>query len=302
MNKRCTLCPRGCAADRENGKRGFCGMDSKVYIARAALHFWEEPCISGSSGSGAVFFSGCTMKCVYCQNYEISTNNLGYEVSVSELAGIFLDLEKQGANNINLVTPTHYADQIIQALKEAKRRGLSLPVVYNTSGYETKETIEMLNGMIDIYMPDLKYFSDELAANLSCAPGYCRYAKEALDAMYAQTGAPVIENGIMRRGMIIRHLMLPGCLADTVKIIRYINSTFGNNVYFSLMSQYTPVREIPHHPELNRKLDRRAYNAAVGLCGRLGMENVFIQDGEAADESFIPEFSGRRDIPAAGSE
>lgn len=294
MNKPCRLCPRGCAADRAGGKSGFCGMDNHVHIARAALHFWEEPCISGTDGSGTVFFSGCTMKCVFCQNYEISTNNLGYAVSITELADIFLDLQNQGANNINLVTPTHYVPQIIRALDAARTRGLELPVVYNTSGYETEETIAMLDGYVDIYMPDFKYFSDELAVKYSRAPGYFGYAKAALNAMYKQTGPPIMENGIMRRGMIVRHLMLPGCLCDTVKVIRYINKTFSDNVYFSLMSQYTPVRELSEYPELNRRLDRRAYNAAVGLCERLGMERVFIQDGEAADESFIPEFSAKK--------
>ncbi|MGN1116549.1 MAG: radical SAM protein [Candidatus Ornithomonoglobus sp.] len=291
--KSCRLCPRQCGADRLNGECGFCGAGREVRIARAALHFWEEPCISGSSGSGTVFFSNCTMKCVYCQNYEVSTNNLGYAVTEEELAEIFLDLQRQGANNINLVTPTHFVPQIIAALDIAKERGMTLPVVYNTGGYELPETIEMLCGYADIYMPDFKYYDNKVAAQYSKASDYLERVKAALDSMYRQTGAPVLdENGIMQRGMIIRHLMLPGRLSDTVHIINYIHKHFGDNVYFSLMSQYTPIRHIEGIEKLNGRLDERAYRAAVELCERFGMERVFIQDGEAASESFIPEFSG----------
>lgn len=291
----CQLCPRECGADRNGGKYGFCGAGNNLRIARAALHFWEEPCISGKDGSGTVFFSNCTMKCIYCQNYEVSTNDLGYEVSVEELADIFLDLERQGANNINLVTPTHYVPQIKQSLDIAKGKGMSLPVVYNTGGYESVRTIEMLNGYVDIYMPDFKYFNDELAVKYSRAYNYRRYVTAALDAMYKQVGMPIFdEDGIMRRGMIIRHLMLPGLLSDTVKIINYINKRFGENVWFSLMSQYTPVRQIEDIPSLNERLERKKYNAAVSLCERLGMENVFLQEGEAASESFIPIFYGEK--------
>lgn len=292
--KKCRLCPRKCGADRLNGETGFCGAGRRIRIARAALHFWEEPCVSGESGSGTVFFSNCTMKCVYCQNYEVSTNNLGYEVTESELADIFLDLEKQGANNINLVTPTHYVPQIIAALTIARDNGLALPVVYNTGGYETTETIKMLRGYVDVYMPDFKYFSNEAAVRYSRAADYREYALAAIDAMFRQVGAPQInEKGIIQRGVIIRHLMLPGMLSDTVHIINYVNKTYGNNVFFSLMSQYTPVRHIEEYEQLNHKLSERSYNAAVGLCERLGMDRVFIQDGEAASESFIPEFTGK---------
>lgn len=291
------LCPRKCGADRLSGQYGFCGAGREIRIARAALHFWEEPCISGESGSGAVFFSNCTMKCVYCQNYEVSTNNLGYAVTEERLAEIFLELQQQGANNINLVTPTHYVPQIVTALALAKGRGLTLPVVYNTGGYELPETIEMLRGSVDIYMPDFKYSSDETAVRYSRAPHYWERVIKALDAMYAQVGAPVLDGrGMMKKGMIIRHLMLPGSLADTVHIINYIHQRFGDSVYFSLMSQYTPVRTVADIACLNRKLEPRAYEAAVALCGRLGMENVFIQDGEAASESFIPEFTGESPV------
>lgn len=293
--KECCLCPRECKADRLNGKFGFCGAGKEVRIARAALHFWEEPCISGDNGSGTVFFSNCTMKCVYCQNYEVSTNNLGYEVSINELADIFLDLQRQGANNINLVTPTHYVPQIIKALDIAKKNGMTLPVVYNTGGYESAQTIELLNGYVDVYMPDFKYFNDDIAVKYSKAYNYKKTVTDALDLMYNQVGMPVFDNkGIMQKGMIIRHLMLPNLLNDTVHIINYINKRFGNNVYFSLMSQYTPIRKIEEIPSLNEKLDMRKYNEAVRLCERLGMENVFLQEGEAASESFIPEFFGKK--------
>ncbi|MDD6763176.1 MAG: radical SAM protein [Clostridiales bacterium] len=292
----CRLCPRRCGVNRLNGERGFCGAGREVRIARAALHFWEEPCISGSSGSGTVFFSNCTMKCVYCQNYEVSTNNLGYAVTEEELAEIFLDLQRQGANNINLVTPTHYVPQIIAALLIAGANGMVLPVVYNTGGYELPETIEMLCGYVDIYMPDFKYYDNKTAARYSKAPDYLEHTAAALDSMYHQVGTPELDqNGIMRRGMIIRHLMLPGRLSDTVHIINYIHKHFGDKVYFSLMNQYTPVRHIEGIERLNGRLDVRAYRAAVDLCRRLGMERVFVQDGEAASESFIPEFTGTKE-------
>ncbi len=293
----CRLCPRECKVDRLNGKCGFCGAGANIRIARAALHFWEEPCISGDAGSGTVFFSNCTMKCVYCQNYEVSTNNLGYDVTAEELADIFLDLKNQRANNINLVTPTHYVPQIIKALDIAKSNGMNLPVVYNTSGYENVRTIEMLNGYVDVYMPDFKYYNDDAAVKYSKAYNYREAVTAALDAMYSSVGKPVFDkNGIMQKGMIIRHLMLPNMLNDTVHIINYINKRFGNNVYFSLMSQYTPVRYIADMPSLNEKLDMKKYNEAVRLCERLGMENVFLQDSEASSESFIPEFYGKKNI------
>ena len=289
--KECILCPRECGADRLNGQIGFCGGGRSVRIARAGLHYWEEPCISGKNGSGAVFFSGCTMKCVFCQNYEISAKNYGCDISERELADIFLSLKRQGAENINLVTPTHYIPQIITALDMAKTDGLDIPVVYNSGGYEKAETIKMLDGYIDIYMPDFKYYSDDIEKKYSFAANYRETAKSAFNEMYKQTGASVMsKDGIMLRGMIIRHLMLPGRLNDTVRIINYVNKTFGNKVYFSLMSQYTPPQRLINDENLKEKIDMRSYHAAVGLCERLGMENVFIQSAESADECFIPEF------------
>ncbi len=287
----CTLCPRLCGADRINGELGYCRSSAKIKIARSALHFWEEPCISGEHGSGTVFFSHCTLKCVFCQNYNISTENKGKIISVSELADCFLDLQTQGANNINLVTPTHYVPLIIQALDIAKANGLTLPILYNTSGYENPETIKSLDGYIDIYMPDMKYFDNKYAVKYSNAPDYFNIAKSAIREMYNQVGKPVFdENGIMQKGMIIRHLMLPGLLFDTKKIIDYIYREYKNNVYVSLMSQYTPLEHVKRFPELNKKLNPKHYNAMINYCTDLGMENVYIQDGEAASESFIPPF------------
>lgn len=287
----CNICPRRCGADRENGRLGFCGASNKIRIARAALHFWEEPCLSGANGAGTVFFSYCNMKCVYCQNYRISTRGAGHEVSIGELAEIFLDLQSQGANNIDLVTPTHYALDIAEAVKKAKDSGLHIPVLYNCGGYESVETLKRLEGLIDIYMPDMKYYRDKYAVKYSSAPRYFETACAALEEMYRQTGAFVLdENGIMQRGVIVRHMMLPGLMLDTKKIMDYLFDTYGNNIYISLMSQYTPLKNVERFPELNRKIDMKKYNSIVDYCMNRGMENVFIQEGSAAKESFIPCF------------
>lgn len=288
----CNLCPRRCGVDRTAGETGFCGASDRVKIARSALHFWEEPCISGKNGSGTVFFSHCTLKCRFCQNYEISACSRGYEISEETLCEKFLGLQSQGANNINLVTPTHFAPQIISALDMAKRRGLTVPIVYNTSGYENVETLKMLDGYIDIYMPDMKYYDDKYAMKYSAAPKYFEIAKAAIHEMFNQVSYPVFdEHNIMQKGVIVRHLMLPGLLFDTKKLMDYLYSAYGNRIYISLMSQYTPLPHVKDLPELNRKLNMKHYEAMVDYCAGLGMENVFIQEGEAADESFIPPFN-----------
>ncbi len=287
----CNICPRRCGADRENGSLGFCGASNKIRIARAALHFWEEPCLSGKNGAGTVFFFFFNMKCVYCQNYRISTRGAGHEVSIGELAEIFLDLQSRGANNIDLVTPTHYALDIAEAVKKAKNSGLHIPVLYNCGGYESVETLKRLEGIIDIYMPDMKYYRDKYAVKYSSAPRYFETACAALEEMYRQTGAFVLdENGIMQSGVIVRHMMLPGLMLDTKKIMDYLFDTYGNNIYISLMSQYTPLKNVERFPELNRKIDMKKYNSIVDYCMNRGMENVFIQEGSAAKESFIPCF------------
>lgn len=290
--KKCCLCPRECQVNRLNGELGFCLADDQVKIARAALHHWEEPCISGEKGSGTIFFSHCTLKCVFCQNHEISTGGAGKKMSIKELAQAFLRLEDEGAHNINLVTPTHYVPQIIEALKTAKQNGLTLPIVYNSSGYESLTTLKMLEGYIDIYLPDFKYFKDKYAVKYSKASNYAEYAKEALDEMVRQVGIPKFDaEGIMEKGVIMRHLMLPGLLFDSKKIIQYIYERYGDGVYISIMNQYTPLSIIKNYPELNKKLNPEHYDFIVDYALNIGVEKGFMQEGETASESFIPPFN-----------
>lgn len=287
----CRLCPRECGVNRKAGQVGFCKAGEKVKIARAALHHWEEPCISGVRGSGTVFFSHCTLRCVFCQNYEISTQDKGKELTIQELAEHFLRLQNEGAHNINLVTPTHYVVQIIEALRVAKQKGLSIPVIYNSSGYESVETIKMLEGYIDVYLPDFKYFKDKYALMYSRVPRYAECAKVAIAEMFRQVGAPVLdEEGMIRSGVIVRHLMLPGYLFDTKKIVKYIYETYKDQVYLSLMNQYTPLDHVKIYPRLNQKLNQKHYDYMVNYMIELGVENGFIQEGDTARESFIPPF------------
>lgn len=287
----CTLCPRRCSVDRTAGERGFCGAGDNIKIARAALHMWEEPCISGTRGSGTVFFSACNMKCIYCQNYEISSQNCGREISEEKLAQIFLSLEREGAHNINLVTPTHYVPAIISALDIAKKNGLCIPVVYNCGGYECEETIELLKGYVDIYIPDIKYYSDKYALEYSGAPRYFETAMKAVSAMVSQVGATDIgTDGILKKGVIIRHLMLPGLLFDTKKIVDAVSDTFGDKVLLSIMSQYTPMPNVYSHPKLCKKINPEHYNAMIDYIMCKGMDNIFVQDISSADEAYIPDF------------
>ena len=288
----CHLCPRECGVNRLAGERGFCGLaESGVRVARAALHFWEEPCISGENGAGTVFFAGCTLRCIFCQNQAISRGEAGVEISVERLAEIFLELEQKGAANINLVTPTHYLPQIVTALDRAREAGLSLPVVYNTSGYERPEMLRLLEGRVDIYLPDAKYASEELAGSFSHVVNYPRVLLPALDEMVRQTGTLVFdENGMMRKGTIIRHLALPGQGADSRRLLRLLYERYGEQVYFSIMSQYTPPSAPLPVESLNRKLSRREYDRLLDYAISLGMEQAFIQEGGAASESFIPPF------------
>lgn len=288
----CILCPRKCGVNRLERQTGYCGMPADLVIARAALHMWEEPCISGIMGSGTVFFSGCNLKCVFCQNHTIALGNCGKPVSPSRLADIFLELQEKGAANINLVTPTHYIPQIRDALILSKDKGLLLPIVYNTGSYETVDSLSLLDGLIDIYLPDLKYFSTELSAMYSHANDYFTTATSAISEMYRQVGTPVFHEttGLMKRGMIVRHLILPGQTKDSKKILRYLYETYGNNIYISIMNQYTPLPHVANIPELNRKVRPEEYDKVVNFALRLGIENAFIQEGETADESFIPPF------------
>ena len=292
--KDCTLCPRECHADRTGGQTGFCGAGSELKAARAALHFWEEPCISGKKGSGAVFFSGCSLGCVYCQNYGISRGTAGKEISVSRLAEIFFELEQEGAQNINLVTPTHFAPRIAESIARAKRQGFRLPFVWNSGGYEKVETLRMLDGLIDIYLPDFKYMSASLAGRYSGAPDYPRWAKAAVAEMFRQVGeAEFGGDGGMRRGMIVRHLTLPGCLEDSKAVLKYLFESFGNQIYYSIMNQFTPLEPLKDYPELYRKVPRQDYDALVDFAVELGIENGFVQEGGTAAESFIPAFDGK---------
>lgn len=293
---KCNLCPRACQVERERGKTGYCGMPQDIYIARAALHMWEEPCISGESGSGAVFFTGCPLKCVFCQNRKIALGNIGTQISVERLVEIFFELQQQGANNVNLVTPTHYVPQIVKAITKAKQQGFSLPFVYNTGSYERVETIKQLEGLIDIYLPDLKYYSSELSKKYSNAPDYFEVADAAIEEMVSQVGKPVINDGLMKQGVIVRHMILPGCTKDSKQIMKHLIEKYDKQIYISIMNQYTPLSQMEKYPEISRKITKREYDKVIDYCLELGLEQGFIQDGDTAKESFIPDFEEKKGI------
>ena len=284
----CKLCPRRCGADRTKGQLGFCRQPDRIYAARAVAHYWEEPVISGSFGSGAVFFSGCTLKCLFCQNGVISQENLGKEITTSRLREIFLRLIDDGVQNINLVTPTHFLPSILPALTPK----LPVPVVYNCGGYERVETLRELEGLIDIYLPDMKYSDPKLAGTLSAAPDYVETAKAAIAEMYRQVGGAIIEDEIMQRGMIIRHLMLPGALDNTLGVLDWFSEAFPKgDVLFSLMSQYVPMGKAKEIPPYDRRITEDEYDAALSYLDLLGIDNGFTQDFSAATEDYIPDFS-----------
>lgn len=292
LYENCILCPRNCNANRSDGNIGTCMVSGKLKLARAALHYWEEPCISGEEGSGAVFFSGCSLHCVFCQNEEISRGQSGKEVEKERLAEIFLELQEKGANNINLVTPGQYVPHIIWAVEQARNQGLKLPIVYNTSSYEKVETIRRLQGIVDIYLPDFKYMSSDIAMKYSKAKDYPEVAKAAIAEMVRQQPNPVFdeETGLMKRGVIVRQLLLPNLLEDAKAIVKYLYDTYGDNIYLSLMSQFTPLSNVENYPELNRKVSEMEYEEYVNYAIDLGVENGFIQEGDVAQESFIPHF------------
>lgn len=290
----CTLCPRKCNANRLDNKLGFCLSGKNAKVSRVSLHNWEEPCISGTKGSGTVFFSNCNLRCVFCQNHTISQQGFGKEVSIERLSEIFLEQQERGAHNINLVTPTHYVYQIIEALKLSKEKGLSIPILYNSNGYENVETIKMLKGYIDVYLPDLKYFNDKYAIKYSKAPNYFKIASKAINEMVSQVGAPVFdENNLIKKGVIIRHLMLPGLLFDSKKVIDYIYNTFGDSVYISIMNQYTPMFNAEKYPEINRPLNPKHYDALIDYSLSIGVKNGFIQESGTNSKDFVPEFDLR---------
>jgi len=289
----CRLCPRECGVNRLAGTRGVCGMGAEITAARAALHFWEEPCISGTRGSGTVFFSGCSLHCSFCQNEPISRGRAGQIISIERLCEIFFELKEQGAHNINLVTPTHFIPQITSALRRAKEKGLDLPIVCNCGGYENVEALRIWDGLIDIYLPDLKFYAGALSKTMCGAPDYFEKASLALLEMFRQTGEPQFDkDGLMQKGMIVRHLMLPGHLFDTRRLLYYLCDTYGNKIYISLMNQYTPPvksgaggSNAPDHA-----LRENHYEVMVQYLQELGQENAYIQDSGTDSESFIPPF------------
>ena len=289
---KCMLCPRACGVERETHV-GFCGAPAQPVIARAALHFWEEPPISGTRGSGAIFFCGCNLDCLFCQNHEINHASVGREWSADELAALMLHLQAEGAHNINLVTPTPHIETIIPAVRRAREQGLQIPIVYNTNGYETIETLHRLEGVVDIYLPDLKYASALPARKYSGAEDYFRYAGPAVVEMHRQCGDLVCdENGIARRGLIVRHLVLPGSVDETRRIIDFIAEKLPLTTHISLMGQYMPCHRASEIPPLDRKLLRREYDRAITYCIQLGFEHVSIQSLDASDAAFVPEFNG----------
>lgn len=293
MNKyeNCLLCPRKCGINRRTGQTGVCGVSSEIMVARAALHYWEEPCISGKRGSGAVFFSGCSLHCVFCQNREISDGKEGKVISKERLSDIFMELADKGANNINLVTPGQYIPDIVWAVNDAKSRGMKLPIIYNTSGYENVTELKLLEGIVDVYLPDFKYMDSTLSARYSRAKDYPSVAKQALSEMVRQQPDVVIDNatGLIQKGVIVRQLLLPGHVNDAKAVLKYLYDTYHDHVYISMMSQFTPIA-LKDYPEINRTVTRREYERLVDYALEIGITNAFIQEGDVAKDSFIPAF------------
>lgn len=288
----CRLCPRNCRADRLKGETGYCGMGINVRTARAALHLWEEPCITGEHGSGAVFFSGCSLDCVFCQNKAISKGISGKDIDVKRLSEIYLELQKKKASNINLVTPTHFIPQIINSISLARCKGLRLPVVYNTSGYENVSALRLLKGTVDVYLPDLKYIDPALSKMYSNAEDYFIKASSAIDEMVRQTGKIEFEyGGLIKRGVIVRHMVMPGHTKDSKAIIKYLHEKYGDSIYISIMNQYTPVSGLDKYPEINRRVTAYEYDKVINYAIDIGVENGFIQEENTAKESFIPLFN-----------
>ena len=287
----CRLCPRNCGADRLSGNTGICGVSAAYRIARCAPHMWEEPPISGKNGSGTVFFSGCNMRCVFCQNHDISHGGKGVEITDERLAEIFIEQQQRGVHNINLVSGGHYVPNIINAIKQAKKLGLKIPVVYNSNGYESVETLKKLEGLIDIYIPDLKYVNDEYAVKYSSAPGYFETAVSAIKEMVRQTGKNIFdENGMMQKGVIIRHLVLPSLKNDSIKVIDAIKENFGENVYVSIMSQYTPVFKAKEHKEINRRVTTFEYEKVTEHFLDIGLTKGYMQKRSSATSDYTPCF------------
>lgn len=293
MNKyeNCLLCPKKCGINRRTGQTGVCGVSSEIKVARAALHYWEEPCISGKRGSGAVFFSGCSLHCVFCQNREISDGKEGKVISKERLSDIFMELADKGANNINLVTPGQYIPDIVWVVNDAKSRGMKLPIIYNTSGYENVTELKLLEGIVDVYLPDFKYMDSTLSAMYSRAKDYPSVAKQALSEMVRQQPDVVIDDatGLIQKGVIVRQLLLPGHVNDAKAVLKYLYDTYHDHVYISMMSQFTPIA-LKDYPEINRTVTKREYERLVNYALEIGITNAFIQEGDVAKDSFIPAF------------
>ena len=287
----CNLCPRNCNVNRNKNELGYCMASNKIAIGGYHLHEWEEPPLTGKYGSGTIFFSHCNLRCVYCQNYDISFRNQGEEITIERLANIMLELQSLSAANINLVTPTHYIPLIKESIIIAKNKGLTIPIVYNTSGYEKEETLKLLEGLIDIYLPDFKYYNNELG-KYSSVKDYFSVADSALKEMYRQVGKPRYnKEGLLQKGVIVRHLVLPNNYEDSRNIITYLYKNYKNNIIYSIMNQYTITRKLKY-PELNQKVDNNEYNKLIDYAYEIGVRNCFIQEEESQSESFIPKFKG----------
>ena len=301
----CTLCPRSCRVNRLAGRIGYCNVTADLFAARAALYYHEEPVISGSRGSGAVFFAGCNMGCVFCQNYAIAKAMTGTQLSSGRLTEIFLSLQEQGAHNINLITAEHFLPQVIRSLRDAKDQGLTLPVVYNTGTYERVEAIQALEGLVDVWLPDFKYISPRLSLAYSHTPDYFQYASKALQEMVRQCPEPLFSDGshtldapddaddpLMVRGVLVRHLVLPGSTQDSMDILKYLHDTYGDQIFISIMNQYTPMPQVKDDPDLGRKLSSEEYEKVVDYAISLGITNGFIQEEGTASRRYIPAFDG----------
>ena len=288
--KPCELCPRMCRVDRAN-RFGFCKAGENLRVALVSLHKWEEPCLVGENGAGTIFFAHCNLKCVYCQNFSISHEGYGAEISVERLAEIFFEQQSRGAANVELVTPTHFTEKICDAIDIAKSHGLKLPIVWNSNGYENLSTLQLLRGRVDIFLPDVKYFSDDVAKTFSAAPNYFSIAQAAVKKMFELVGSAQIVNGQMIRGVIVRHLVLPNFRRDAMKIVDWLYETFGDKIFISLMNQYTPIFRAAEYKKISRALTTFEYQSVVDHATELGVKNCFIQVGKTADEKFIPNFN-----------
>lgn len=292
MLNSCTLCPHNCKVNRLEGKKGRCKCDNTLKIALASLHMFEEPCISGTNGSGTVFFTNCNLNCIYCQNYEISQGGKGKEITIQTLADIFIKQQEKGAHNINLVTPTMYVYQIIEAIKIARKNGLKIPIIYNSNGYENIETIKMLNGYIDVYLPDLKYYTNELSKKYSNVDNYFEVATNAIKEMYSQVGNAVFDdNAIIQKGVIIRHLVLPNHIQNTKNILKWINENMPKDIYVSVMAQYFPTYKAKNDSLINRKLSKKEYKEVLNYLYSLDLQNGYIQELGSHEEEYVPDFN-----------